>query len=69
MPPSQNGTPFKRKNIAKAFFNLDLSDKPLTISKTFKPRYYNRLIASKPPTINKAKGNIKFALLSLPIEI
>ena len=26
MPPSQKGTPFKRKDIAKAFFDLDLSD-------------------------------------------
>ena len=44
--------PFKRKDIAKAFFNLDLfNNKPLTP----KPRDRNRLIASKPFTINKAK--------------
>jgi hypothetical protein len=69
LPPLQKKTPFKRKNITKSFFNLDLSDKPLTTSKIPKPRNYNYLITSKPPAINKAKGNNKAALLTLPIEI
>jgi hypothetical protein len=37
MPPSQKETPFKRKDIAKAFFDVDLSDEPSTASKTPKP--------------------------------
>lgn len=69
MPPSQKGTPFKRKDIAKAFFDLDISDsEPSTASKTPKPRDRNRLIASKPP-LDEAKGNNKVALLTLPVEI
>ena len=70
MPPSQKETPFKRKDIAKAFFDLDLSDsEPSTASKTPKPRDRNRLIASKPPAIDEAKGNNKVALSTLPVEI
>lgn len=62
--------PFKRKDIIKAFFNLDLfNSKPSTTSKISKPRDYNRLIVSKPFIINKAKKNNKVALLTLPIEI
>ena len=69
MPPSQKETPFKRKDIAKAFFDLDLSDKPLIASKTLKPRNCNCVIAFKPLAINKAKGNNKVALLTLLVEI
>ena len=69
MPPSQKETPFKRKDIAKAFFDLDISDsEPSAASKTPKPRDRNRLIASKPP-LDEAKGNNKVALLTLPVEI
>ena len=33
IPPLQKGMPFKRKDIAKAFFDLDVSDsEPLTVS-------------------------------------
>ncbi|KIN06928.1 hypothetical protein OIDMADRAFT_46844 [Oidiodendron maius Zn] len=61
--------PFKRKDIAKAFFDLDISDsEPSTASQTPKPRDRNRLIASKPP-LDKVEGNDKVALLTLPIEI
>lgn len=69
MPPSQHGMPFKRKVIAKAFFGLDLPDEPSTASKTPKPRDRNRRIASKPPATDKAKGNNKITLLTLPVEI
>jgi hypothetical protein len=69
MSPSQKGIPFKRKDIAKAFFDLDISDgEPSTASKTPKPRDRNRLIASK-PLLDEAKGNNKVALLTLPVEI
>lgn len=66
MAPSQKGTPFKRKDIARAFFDLDLFGGPSTASKTLKPRDCNRPIAL---AINKAKGNNKVALLALPAEI
>jgi hypothetical protein len=68
MPPSQKGTPFKRKDIAKALFDLDLSGGPSAASKTPKPRDRNRLIATKPLATNEAKGNYKVALLTLPVE-
>jgi hypothetical protein len=69
MPPSQKGTLFKRKDIAKAVFDLDISDsEPSTAGKTPKPRDGNRLIASKPP-LDEAKGDNKVVLLTLPIEI
>jgi len=69
MPPSQKETPFKKKDIAKAFFDLDISDsEPSTESKTPKPRERNRLIASTPP-LDEAKGNNKVTLLTLPVEI
>ncbi|RDL36559.1 Uncharacterized protein BP5553_05911 [Venustampulla echinocandica] len=69
MPPLRKGVPFKRKDIAKAFFDLDISDsEPSTVSQTPKPRDHNRLIASKPP-LDKAKGSNKVALLTLPVEI
>jgi hypothetical protein len=55
MPPSQKGTPFKRKDIAKAFFDLYLSGGPSTASKTSMPRDRIRVIASKPPATNEAK--------------
>ncbi|OCK96623.1 uncharacterized protein K441DRAFT_657328 [Cenococcum geophilum 1.58] len=46
MPPSQKGTPFKRKDIAKAFFHLDLYNAgPLNASKRApKPTDCNHLI-------------------------
>ena len=70
MPLSQKETPFKRKDIVKAFFDLDISDsEPLTVSKTPKLCDCNRLIASKPPAIDEAKGNNKVALLTLPVKI
>jgi len=69
MPPSQKETPFKKKDIAKAFFDLDISDsEPSTESKTPKPHDRNRLIASTPP-LDEAKGNNKVTLLTLPVEI
>ena len=57
------------KTSPKTFFDLDLSDEPSTASKIPKPRDHNRLIASKPPAIDEAKGNNKAALLTLPVEI
>jgi hypothetical protein len=61
--PSQKGAPFKRKDIAKAFFDLDLSDSgPSTASKTPKPRDRNRPVASQPPATNEAEGNNKVTL-------
>jgi hypothetical protein len=70
MPPSEKGAPFKRKDIAKAFFDLDLSGSgPSTASKTPKPREHNRPVASQPPATNEAKGNNKVTLLTLPVEI
>jgi hypothetical protein len=69
MPPSQNGMPFTRRDIAKAFFDLDFSDSgPSIASKTPKPRDRNRPVASQPPT-NEANGNNKVTFLTLPVEI
>jgi hypothetical protein len=69
MPLSQNRMPFTRRDIAKAFFDLDLTgSRPLIISKTPKPRDRNRPVASQPPT-NDAKGNNKVTFLTLPVEI
>jgi hypothetical protein len=70
MPPSQKGTPFKRKDIAKAFFDLDLSDAgPLNAGKTPKPPHCDPPVASQSLAINNAKGNNKATLLTLPAEI
>jgi hypothetical protein len=71
MPPSQKGTPFKRKDIAKAFFDLDLSDAgPSNASKRApKPTDCNRLVTTQPPATNNAKGNNKATFLTLPVEI
>jgi hypothetical protein len=56
MPPLEKGAPFKRKDIAKAFFDLDLSGSgPSTASKTPKPREHNRPVASQPPATNEAR--------------
>ena len=64
------GLPFTRIAIAKAFFDLDLSDsEPSIASKTPKPRDRNRPVASQPPDTNEAKGNNKVTLLTLPAEI
>ncbi|TVY33768.1 hypothetical protein LOCC1_G008579 [Lachnellula occidentalis] len=64
MPPSQEGTPVKKKDIAEAIFNFD----PSTASKIPEPRDRNRLIASKPP-VDTTKGDNKVTLLTLPVEI
>lgn len=70
MPPSQKKTSFKRKDIVKAFFDLDLFDnESLTASKIPKPRDRNRPIISQPPITNEAEGNNKVTLLTLPVEI
>ena len=69
MSPSHKGTAFRKKDIAKAFFDLDISDSETSIaSKTPKPRDRNRQIASRPP-LDKAKGSNKVTLLTLPVEI
>jgi len=69
MPPSQKETSFRKKDIAKAFFDLDISDsEPSTASKKPKSRDLNHRIASKPP-LDKAKGNNKVTILTLPAEI
>ena len=71
MPPSQKGTPFKRKDITKAFFDLDLSDaEPSNASKRApKSTDHNRLVTTQPPATNNAKGNNKATFLTLPVEI
>src|SRR5437667_7158347 len=70
MLPSQKRVPFKRKDIAKPFFDLDLSGNgPSIASKTPNPRDCNDPVASQSPAANKAKGNNKVALLTLPVEI
>ncbi len=69
MSSSQKGTPFKRKDIVKAFFNLDLSDEPSTASKTLKLHNHNCLIAFKPSAIDEVKENNKVTLLTLSVEI
>ncbi len=69
MPSSQKGTPFKRKDIIKAFFDLDLFNEPSTASKTLKLCNHNCLIASKPSAIDEVKENNKVALLTLSVEI
>jgi len=69
MPPSQEVPPVKRRDIAKANSNLDISNnEPSTASKTPEPGQCNRLIASKPP-VDTAKGSNKASLLTLPVEI
>ncbi|PVH71889.1 hypothetical protein DL98DRAFT_660356 [Cadophora sp. DSE1049] len=69
MPPSLKGTPFKKKDIAKALFDLDISDAESSIaSKIPKPRNRNGQITSKPP-LDEAKGNNTVGLLILLIEI
>ncbi len=68
MRPSQKGAPFK-KEIAKAFFDLDISDsEPSTASKTPKSRDRNCRIASRPP-LDEAKENNKVNILTLPAKI
>lgn len=69
MPSSQKRTPFKRKVIIKAFFDLDLFNEPSTASKTLKLRNHNCLIAFKPSAIDEVKENNKVALLTLSVEI
>ncbi|TAQ88737.1 hypothetical protein B7494_g2908 [Chlorociboria aeruginascens] len=69
MPPSQKGAAFRKKDIAKAFFDLDITDSETSIaSKTPKPRDRNRQIASRPP-LDNAKSSNKVAFLTLPVEI
>jgi len=69
MSSSQKWTsPFKREDIVKAFFDLDLSSsEPSPASKTPKPRERNRPALSKPA--NEAKKKNKISLLTLPVEI
>lgn len=67
MPPLQRRASFNRKDIAKAFFDLDISDsEPPTERKIPKPR--NSQIASKPP-LDAAKRNNTVGFLGLPLEI
>ena len=58
MPSSRNGTPFRRKDIAKAFFDLDISR---STSKESGPRDRNR------PVRTVSTSNAIF--LTLPVEI
>src|ERR1700722_19741237 len=73
MPPSQKGTPFKRKDTAKAFFDLDLdlcNAGPSNASKRApKPTDCNHLVTTQPPATKNAKGNNKATFLTLPVEI
>jgi hypothetical protein len=67
MPPLQRRAPFNRKDIAKAFFDLDISDsEPPTVRKIPKPR--RSQIASKPP-LDTAQRNNTVGFLDLPLEI
>jgi hypothetical protein len=69
MPPLQRKTSFRKKDIARAFFDLDISDSESpTASKTSQPRDRNRRMASKPP-LDEVKGSNKFTFLTLPVEI
>ena len=71
MPPSQKGTPFGGKDIAKAFFDLDpYNAKPSNASKRApKPTDCSHLVPTQPPATNNAKGNNKTTFLTLPVEI
>lgn len=61
MPSSQQSTPFTRKDIAKAFFDLDLPGGPSTANEAPSPRVLNRRVIT--PAINNA------TFLTLPVEI
>jgi hypothetical protein len=72
MAPSKEGTRtiFKRTGIAKAFFDLDLSDAgtpPTQARNSGRPIAIPKLPES--PAINDAKGKHKINLLTLPVEI
>ncbi|KAF2715247.1 hypothetical protein K504DRAFT_457417 [Pleomassaria siparia CBS 279.74] len=70
MPPSKDGMPFITKDIAKAFFELDLSGNgPSITSKTPKPRDRNPPVAPPLPVTNEVKGNNRVTFLTLPVEI
>jgi hypothetical protein len=70
MPPSKNEMPFITKDIAKAFFEIDLSGNgPSIARKKTKPRDCNPLVAPPPPATNEVKGNNKVTFLTLPVEI
>ena len=70
MPPSQKGMPFKRKDIATPFFDLDFpGNKPSTANKTPNPRDRSDPVASQSPAVNEARGHNNVSLLTLPVEI
>jgi hypothetical protein len=70
MPPSKNEMPFMTKDIAKAFFEIDLSGNgPSTAREKPKPPDRNPLVAPPPPATNEVKGINKVTLLTLPVEI
>lgn len=58
------------KDIAKAFFELDLSGNgPSIARKKPKPHDRNPLVAPPPPATNEVKGINKVTFLILPVEI
>ncbi|KAF4772339.1 hypothetical protein N7455_007662 [Penicillium solitum] len=60
--------PFRRKDVAKAFFDLSIFDtEPLTIGK--KPRQPHRDPSSQPSIITRFEPEQKPTLLTLPAEI
>lgn len=62
--------PFVTKNIAKAFFDLDLSGNGASIvAKTPKPRDHNRTVAIHTPATNQVKINNEVSFLTIPVEI
>jgi hypothetical protein len=70
MAPSNNEWPFVTNKMAKAFFELDLSDpRPPTTSNTRKPRDNHCTNASSPVTANDTKEKSNNRFLSLPTEI
>lgn len=70
MPPSKNEMPFVTNNIAKAFFEMDLSGNgPSIARKKPKPRDRNPLVVPPPLATNEVKGINKVTFLTLPVEI
>lgn len=67
MPSSQQWIPFKRKDIAKAFFDHDISGGPSTANKAPGPRNLN--CRGVTPATNHAKANNSATFLTLPVEI
>lgn len=67
MPPSQKGGLFKREDITKAFFDLDLSSsEPSIPSPTSTPHRNHPVII---PATSNAETNNKVTFLTLPLEI